>query len=202
MSEKPVFRRKNYFIKKKFQIDFSIKFLALIILEAVLAIGLFIYLSRGTLTTGYFGSDLKIARTSEFFLPILLLSNLIVLGLTGLAGIVVLILMSHRIAGPLYRFEKVLADISNGDLTRRFRLRGKDQLAQIAESITGFTAVADSKMGYIKSSVLEISILLSEIQSSISSNPPTDKGLEQKLQEVSEKLIELKEAIDYFKTSS
>src|SRR3990172_8935037 len=127
MGNRLPFRRRNYFIKKKFQVDFSVKFLIIILIEAFLAAGLFLYLSKGTLTTGYFGSELKIARTYDFFLPTLLFSNLIIVGITGIIGIVALILLSHRLAGPLYRFEKVLNDISKGDLTRRFKLREKDE---------------------------------------------------------------------------
>lgn len=202
MNKKPVFRRKNYFIKKKFQIDFSIKFLILIVLEAVLAIGLFIYLSKGTLTTGYFGSDLRIAKTSEFFLPTLLLSNLVILGVTGIVGIVVMIFISHKIAGPLYRFEQTLADISNGNLTHRFNLRQNDQLIQLAESINKFTEAMDKRAGDMKYNAHEISRLISELQSKLSSdNKLSNKELENQLQEVSKKLQELKEAIDYFKTS-
>ena len=201
MNDRPLFRRKHYFIKKRFQIDFSIKFLILIVIEALLAIGLFIYLSRGTLTTGYIGSDFRIARTSDFFLPTLLLSNLIIIGITGIIGLAVLILMSHRIAGPLYRFEKLLTDVTRGDLTHRFRLRDRDQLAQLSDSITEFTVSMDKKIGGVKSSVHEISGLFSRIQSLLSSNQSPDKELERVLLSVSKHILELEEAVDYFKTS-
>ena len=201
MSNKPAFRRRNYFIKKKFQLDFSIRFLILIVIEALFAAGLFIYLSRNTLTTGYIGSDLKIARTSEFFLPTLLLSNLIILGVTAVIGIVVLILISHRIAGPLYRFEKSLSDIGKGDLTHRFRVRQKDQLAELADSINEFTSIMDKKAGDIKHSIHEVSKLFSEIQSRISSNPLSDKELERMLLEAYKKVQELEDTLSYFKTS-
>jgi len=202
MNEKSVFRRKNYFIKKKFQIDFSIKFLILIVVEAVLAIGLFIYLSKGTLTTSYLGSDLKIAKTSEFFLPTLLLSNLVILGVTGIVGIAVMIFISHKIAGPLYRFEQTLADISNGNLTYRFNLRQDDQLIQLAESINEFTEAMDKKAGDIKYNIHEILKLFSELQSKMSSdNQLSNEELQNQLQEVSKKLIALKEAANYFRTS-
>ena len=202
MNNKPPHWRKNYFIKKKFQIDFSIKFLILIVIEAVLAIGLFIYLSKGTLTTGYLGSDLKIAKTSDFFLPTLLLSNLIILGVTAIIGIIVLIWMSHRIAGPLYRFEQTLKDIDKGDLTYRFKLRHGDQLIQLAESINKFTEGMDKRAGDMKCNAHEILKLFSELQSKMSSdNQLSNVEFQNQLQEVSKKLQELKEAIDYFKTS-
>src|SRR3989304_4387619 len=89
MGNRLPFRRRNYFIKKKFQVNFTVKFLIIILIEAFLAAGLFLYLSKGTLTTGYLGSELRIARTYDFFLPMLLLSNLIIVGISAVIGIAV-----------------------------------------------------------------------------------------------------------------
>lgn len=201
MGHKPLFRRRHYFIKKRFQIDFSIKFLILIIIESLLAIGLFIYLSRGTVTTGFLGSEFKIARTSDFFLPTLFISNLIIIGITGIIGITVLILMSHKIAGPLYRFEKILSDIGSGDLTQRFRLRDRDQLEDLSDRITEITDTMDRKIGHVKVRADEISSVLGEIESVISAKLSKDTELERLLQQASKKILELEEALNYFKTS-
>jgi len=199
---KPIFRRRNYFIKKKFQLDFSIKFLIIIVIEAVLAIGLFLYLSKGTLTTGYFGSELKIARTYDFFLPMLLFSNLIIVGITGIIGVVVLIFLSHRLAGPLYRFERVLSDLSKGDLTQRFKLREKDEFVELQNSINELTDAMDGNVGNIKSGIDDIAKLLSQMQTAAAANPSAEKDMERLLTEISKKLQEVKKTADYFKTSS
>ena len=198
---RPIFRRRNYFISRDFQVRFTIKFLIVIVIEAILAIGLFMYLSRGTLTTGFIGSDFRIARTSEFFLPTLLVSNLIIIGITAIIGIAVLIYMSHRIAGPLYRFEKILTDIGRGDLTQRFKLRDKDQLSELSESITELTTTMDNRISDIKFRTHELSGLLQEIQTTVPSKPSDSKELENLLREVSENIQALEEVVNYFKTS-
>ncbi|MDO9288168.1 MAG: methyl-accepting chemotaxis protein [Thermodesulfovibrionales bacterium] len=200
MANKPPFRRRNYFINKKFQTDFSIKFLVIIVIEAIMAVGLFLYLSKGTLTTGYIGSELKISRTYDFFLPMLLLSNIVIVGVTGIIGIAVLIFMSHRIAGPMFRFEKVLDEISKGDLTYKFKLRQGDQFKELEKRINELTGTLDSKTGNLKSGLTEISKMLSRIQT-LASAHSTDKDFERLLQDISKKLIELQEAANYFKTS-
>ena len=202
MENKKVFRRRNYFIKKKFQIDFSVKFLIIIVIEAVLAIGLFLYLSKGTLTTGYLGSELKIASTYDFFLPMLLFSNLIIVGVTGIIGIAALIFLSHRLAGPLYRFEKALGDLSKGNLAQRFKLREKDQFMELQNSINELANVLDMNVGAIKSGIAWISKLVSEMQAAAASNPSAKEDMASRLPEISKKLQELKETADYFKTSS
>lgn len=201
MKNKPPFRRRNYFIKKKFQLDFSIKFLIIIVIEAVLAAGLFLYLSKGTLTTGYHGLELKIARTYDFFLPMLLLSNLIIVGITAIIGIAVLVFLSHRLAGPLYRFEKVLMDINKGDLTQRFILRETDQFVELQNKINELANTMDRNMGNMKSGIVEISKLSSELKTAAASNPSVNKEIGSLLQKISEKLLKLEEASNYFKTS-
>ncbi|MBI5193889.1 MAG: methyl-accepting chemotaxis protein [Nitrospirae bacterium] len=201
MSDSPLFRRRNYFIKKKFQVDFTIKFLIIILIEVILAIGFFIYLSRGTLTTGFVGSDFRIAKTSEYFLPTLFLANLIILAITGVIGIAVMIFMSHRIAGPLHRFEKVLEEIGKGDLTHRFKLRDNDQLSELADSITELTVSLDKRIRDAKLRIQELSALNAAIQSVLSDTPSADKELKGQLSAVSKKIEELEEAVNYFRTS-
>lgn len=201
MDNKKAFRRRNYFIKKKFQIDFSIKFLIVIVIEAILAIGLFTYLSKGTLTTGYLGSELKMASTRDFFLPALLFSNLIIVGVTALVGIVVLVFLSHKLAGPLYRFENALNNIKKGDLTQKFKLREKDQFAELQNSINELASAMDMNVGAMKSGIGKIAKLVSEAQTVYDSNPSAKEEMSRLLTEVSKKLQELKNTADYFKTS-
>lgn len=198
---RPIFRRRNYFINRDFQVRFTIKFLIVIVIEAILAIGLFLYLSRGTLTTGFIGSDFRIARTSEFFLPTLLVSNLIIIGITAIIGIAVMVYMSHRIAGPLYRFEKILTDIGKGDLTQRFKLRDKDQLSELSESITELTTTMDKRISDIKLRAHDLNGLLQEIQTTVPSKPSDSQEFENLLREVSENIQALEEVVNYFKTS-
>ena len=201
MDNNPFFRRRNYFIKKNFQVNFTVKFLIIILIEAFLAAGLFLYMSKGTLTTGYLGSELRIARTYDFFLPMLLLSNLIIVGISAVIGIGVLIFLSHRLAGPLYRFENILNSIKKGDLTQRFKLRENDQFAELANSINEHTDTLDKNMGHLKAGVMEFSQLASKMQTALASDPSANKELERLLQEMSKKLQELEGAANYFKTS-
>ncbi len=155
-------RRKNYFIKKKFQIHFLSGFVVLLLVESLLIAGLFMYVSANTLTTGYFHSQLTIERTSNFFFISFLLITLIVVIGIGLIGILVFILLSHRIAGPLYRFEKVLKEMGLGDLAMRVDLRRTDQLVELKEALNTLLESLDERMGRIKGYVVEVQNLLAK----------------------------------------
>jgi methyl-accepting chemotaxis protein len=152
-------RRTNYFIKKGFQLNFAIKFALLILLEAGLIAGLFMQVSGNTITTGYSDSILTIERTPNFFMmPLLFIMLITAIGI-GIAAMIIFILLSHRIAGPLYRFEKDLGDIGYGDLTKRISLRKSDQLTDIKEALNSVVATFDERMGKVKSILLELKAL-------------------------------------------
>jgi len=155
-------RRKNYFIKKRFQLSFLYRFVILLLLEAVFIAGLLMYISSDTLTTGYHDSILTIENTPNFFLvPTILIILIVGLGI-GIAGMIVFIFLSHRIAGPLYRFEQDLKEVSAGDLTKRINLRKTDQLMEIKESINMLIGLLDERIRRIKKHLLELEELVSK----------------------------------------
>ena len=172
-------RRKNYFIKKSFQTKFSLRFVLLIALEALLITGLFFYISKGTLTTGYSGAELRIEKTSNFFYMSFIFIILITAIGIGMVGMLVFIFYSHRIAGPLFRFQRSLQDLSGGDLTGRIHLRRKDQLGDMAESVNHTAESLDRQIGRLKK----------EIHACAKSGP------------TKESVARLKEMVDFFKTS-
>lgn len=198
MGESVKYKRKNIFIKKRFQTNFSLKFLALIVIESFMVSGLFSYLLRGTVITGYSGSELVIARTGEYFMPKMLLANLAVIVITASAGFLILLLVSHKIAGPLYRFEKSLEETGKGDLTHRFSLRSDDQMGVLSQRLNDFNATMDSTISKMQEDIAGLESTLIELKDS------AGKGLgkaEPLMDEALCKARELKSSAGFFKTS-
>ncbi len=197
MGESAKFKRKNIFIKKGFQTNFSLKFLVLIVIESFMVSGLFSYLLRGTVITGYTGTELIIARTGEFFMPKMLLANLAVIVITASAGFLILLLVSHKIAGPLYRFEKSLEETGKGDLTHRFSLRSDDQMGVLAKRLNDFNSTMDSSIAKMQEEIAGLESTLVELKDSAgkdSAEPLIDEALH--------KARELKSSAGFFKTST
>lgn len=46
-------------------------------------------------------------------------------------------LMSHRVSGPVFRFERSAESLANGDLTVRVRIRNKDEMKEVAAMMDG-----------------------------------------------------------------
>ncbi len=183
-------RRKNYFIKKKFQLNFLSGFILLLILESLLIGGLFMHLSSDTLTTGYSNSVLKVERTSDFFFVSFLLSTFIAAGAMAIVGMGVFILLSHRLAGPLYRFESTLKDLENGDLTQRINLRKTDEITALKESLNTLIESMDTRIGRVKKGITELHLLISK------KNAPAS------LEKIYSIIELLEDEFDHFKVSS
>ncbi len=199
MSENRLYTRKNIFIKKKFQTGFVMKFLILIVIEAFLAVVLFSYLSKGTVVTGYSGNEVVVARTWKYFLPDALFVNFLIIGVTAVAGFIVLLISTHKIAGPLYRFEKSLEEIRGGDLTHRFTLRTDDQLVKLEASINDFSAAMDKELSGLKAMINEVAESLSSARSAVISGDRD--GAQARLSEGLEKLKAMEKSLSCFKTS-
>lgn len=71
--------------------------------------------------------------------------------------------VSHRIAGPLYRFRKVFASMARGDLTLRAGVRRKDYLSQDAEAINAMIDGLTERSMEIRERAAEAQTALSEL---------------------------------------
>ena len=140
------YKRRQYFIKKEFQVKFVLKFCLLIVFGTIISTGLLFLFSQDTLTSSFQQSRLVIKSTGLAILPSVLYTNLITLGLIAIATIIVTLFVSHKIAGPMFRFEKDLENIGKGDLTNKVTLRKKDQMTDMADSLNAMTAGLHKKV--------------------------------------------------------
>ena len=67
----------------------------------------------------------------ELILPSILFNNLLLVILISVVGV----FYSHRIVGPVYRIEKDLARVIDGEKGLRIKLRKKDRLQLLAQQI-------------------------------------------------------------------
>lgn len=176
----PPFRRRHYFIKKDFQRGFIIKFCLLILLGVLISTGLLLLFSQNTLTSSFQHSRLVIRSTALAILPATILTSLITLALITLATIAVTLFVSHKLAGPLFRFEKEIKEIAKGDLTTEIHLRKKDQISDMALSLNHMAVSLREKVIVIRTGIAQLKKLASE------QDVPQDliDGLEDLLQKI------------------
>lgn len=139
MVEKSPHRRKQHFIKKGYQTRFIVKFCLLVLVGAVISSVLLYVFAQGSVTSTFENSRLSVRSTSTAILPAVIYTNLITLGLITAATVFVVLYISHKIAGPLFRFEKEISEIAEGDLTKVIQLRKKDEITDMADNLNRMT---------------------------------------------------------------
>ena len=150
------YKRRQFYVKKGFQFRFILKFCILVALGILFSTGLLLFFSQGTLTSSFQDSRLVIETTSTAVLPAVLYTNLITLILITVGTVVVTLFISHKIAGPLFRFEQELKRIAEGDLTTKIRLRKRDQISDVAESLNGAVSALREKVLTIQSDIEQL----------------------------------------------
>lgn len=151
--QETTYKRRNYFVKKDFQIRFILRFCIIVLIGAAISSALLLILSRDTLTSSFYNSHLTIESTWLAILPDIAITGLITLILITLATIVFTLFASHKIGGPLFRLEKEVKEIGEGDLTRRVVFRENDQITALAGGLTGMTASLNKKVLEIRTGV-------------------------------------------------
>ncbi len=150
-------RRRIRIVKMGFQMNFILKFCAVIILSALTIAAIVYVLSLASTTTVFENSRLTLKSTADFMLPILILSSLVAIIITGLITIVITLFISHRIAGPLYRLEKDIAEVNSGNLEVEIHVRRKDELQNLAKSLNQMVRTMRNTVGEVKQEITDIS---------------------------------------------
>ncbi len=145
MAQSKPFKRKRYLIQKNFQFSYIGKILALELLAvgatALLMSYMFLYVfnDAAMVSSGPWGKGIF---WSTIVLGIVLM---LILGYLG-------VLVSHRIAGPMFRFEKTFREVQDGNLKVRVYLRGKDEMKPLAQA---FNSMLDTLVERIQPASVE-----------------------------------------------
>jgi len=129
---------KEYFIRKKIfvQKSLQLKYLALVLFTILGLTSVFVltlYFTHWSLLTSNQSNPQLYAAAEKAFQKIdnlLMIEIPIVVLIATLASIIV----SHKIAGPVFRLQKIADEVARGDLTHNVRLRGDDELKNLSSA--------------------------------------------------------------------
>ena len=179
--------RKKYFIKPGFQSKLTAIMILLVIIAANLVGGLTYCFAQEKLKSFFDENKLPVGmeQLTKILLPSVLVSEIIGIFLVGL----LCIKLTHIIAGPVYRMERVCRGIGEGDLTNLIKLRKNDELKELADSINEMTLGLRNRVINIKDNYED---LRGSIEASKGSIP------ESKVEELNAKLEAIEETIQSF----
>lgn len=196
--EKRTWRRRNYFIKQDFQGRFILRFFITILLSSIVFTIILSIFSAHTITITYRDSFLKVEKTPKALFYEIIRAHGLYIFLIGAGISTISLFLSHRIAGPLYRFEKSIEEIMKGNLAFRIKLRKKDEAKEVADMINRMIEDLSTRISEITSIVERISANVSETRMRIDERG--DEELKRSFYKISESMEELKKALSHFKT--
>jgi methyl-accepting chemotaxis protein len=143
--------RKIVFIDKRFQSEFILRFIALLLVgTSVFILAAYLILNR-RLEETYYSAHYAIKSTGEVLLPTLLALSAVFILVLGIAAFLVTMYVSHHIAGPLFAIRRYLESVSRGDLDFEPKLRLKDQTTPLAESLARALETLNARLVTIRS---------------------------------------------------
>ena len=126
---------------------------------------------------------------------------LVVEGIILIAGFSALsIFLSHRIAGPVYRFEKSVRAISSGDLSFQIKLRKTDELKDLADDINKMIGNLRSMVEEDKKIIKEVISVSDEIQGLVEKDNISKQALQKTRNKLNLVTKELNKTISRYKT--
>jgi methyl-accepting chemotaxis protein len=129
-------KRRNVFIKKAFQARFMAGVIGLILLSSLSSALLIYWVTGGDLQAQAQSAHANIVTAWQRLGLSILLGNVVAIIVAGAAGIASVLYASHKIAGPLYRFETLCREVGDGNLNTITKLREDDQLQDLAKSFS------------------------------------------------------------------
>jgi len=130
-------KRRHVFIKKAFQGRFIGGVFLLMLLSGLCSALLIYWMTGGDLQAQSESAHINIANAWSRLGLSLLIGNVLAILMTGTLSVFVVMYASHKIAGPLYRFEKLCEQVGNGNLDMMTAIREKDQLQDLATAFFG-----------------------------------------------------------------
>jgi len=187
-------RRRVYFIEKKFQIRFILKFCTLVITGSLLVGALMYFLSQRSATVVFENTRATVKSTADFLLPLLIQTIIVVSVIVAISTAILTFFISHKIAGPLYRLKKELNAVGFGQLAGPFSLRKDDQLQDVANSMSEMVKVLRDRILNLRNDWCS---LKDKLQALLLKEFPSD--LKQEIEALKNIMVQIDKNLGYFK---
>ncbi len=132
------FKRRKYFINKELQGKFIFHYFIFLTLGSLMFVGILSFFSSNTLSMSYDNYHLQLGTTPEILFKNILSAEWSFIVFGGILISFITLRLTHRVAGPFFRFEKALNEMIHGNISRKIILRPKDEGKGLAKKINTF----------------------------------------------------------------
>lgn len=148
--------RRQYIINPEFQMRFIAKFCLVVGLAAIIIAACVIWLTDNSTTVTIENTHVVVKNTVDMIYPIVFQSFLIAAIFAAIAVAFLSMLMTHKIAGPLYRLQIDVERIKDGDYRAEFKVRSSDQLIPFAQSLSDMSSAVRERNVHLKNEVNDL----------------------------------------------
>ena len=150
-------RRRSYVSKPNFQIKLTIIFMLMVTIVANLVGGMCYWLISDKfydlveeVPNGF--SEITTQEIARFLIPKILVAQ----GVSLCFVFILSILVTHTIAGPVYRMERIAKEIGQGNLRGQTQLRPRDELKELADAFNIMTDGLAAKIRSLREEVEDL----------------------------------------------
>ena len=162
-------KRRNFFIKKDFQGKLILGYFLLVIGGCLLFFTLLGLFSADSVTITYNNNNLLVEQTPYMLLQKAVRTYWLFIILGSVVVILAAMLITHRIAGPIYRFEKTLDAMLSKNIGTRISLRPKDEGKVLADKINQFNTDLSQTLKNLQAKSKAMEELLDDTQKTTAS---------------------------------
>jgi len=194
---KPRFKRTKYLVSTKLQLRYVGVILLLMFVTAIICsytIYYVVMIMMGEKLANVYPQGRLIAIINTVNLQILY-SLLLITPVVVAVGIY----LSHKIAGPIYRIEKFLGDMSIGNLSARITLRKGDELMSVADKINILNDSLRATLTSQKASMEKIIAELGDLEKMVDSRPSDISTLDNNIERLQREIKELENQLNKYK---
>ncbi|MFQ5560687.1 MAG: hypothetical protein ACE5FU_08895 [Nitrospinota bacterium] len=174
------------FIEKKTKYGFALTFCLVLLFSSLAAAVVLYFMYSGKLTSGYSGAFLTLLEIKEFLTVSIVLTVLFQWVVVSVLTLLLTLFVSHKVAGPVYRFEQSLLKMKNGDRSENlYKIRAPDQVQPLSQALNEMSSAVAFKTGKIQNRTSEITHICGKISKSIAGDSSEDVRFIELSQEIS-----------------
>lgn len=189
-------RRRKYLIDEKFQWRFVGRLIMPLVLGVIIITVVDYYFIWSLFTSPVPGhyENMELV-TFKISMYLLLYGLCIFIPVVAIVGIII----SHRVAGPLFNIERILKNIGEGDLASRTVLRRKDELKNLAVCVNEMALGLANKISSIEEEVKALGDGLLGLESESEKELPNINRIRESIKSLNSSFAALKTELNKFK---
>lgn len=145
-------KKLNLQVKKELQKWLLIRIFGAILVSSLVAGLILFFYARQEVSASFYEAHIKIRHVSDLLLPVVAAGAFVSL----ISGTILALFLPQKIAGPLFRMEKKLQEVQEGDLTTVVSLRENDTLKDFANTINNTIFALKKEVTAIKANHEEL----------------------------------------------